>query len=244
VDDLLKLATRSAIAGSKAILNTPHSSVQRKKDDSPVTAADINSHHAIVEVLQSTKIPIVSEEGSIIRPDAGPYWLVDPLDGTREYIKGREHYTVNVNLMEDDIPTLGVIAIPEKSTVYFGDGSSSWMTSFNLEENTKLTRQDPEEFTVAVSQSHLRGRTLSFAEEMVPDGQQIQTIRAGSAVKFCMLLDGRATVYPRFAPCMEWDIAAGHVLLKGIGRNIIDLSTGFEMLYGKPEWLNGPFVAR
>lgn len=244
MDELLDLAVQSAITGSHAILETPNSPVRRKEDDSPVTQADLNSNVAITEILRSTGIPIVSEEGIMDKPSSGPYWMVDPLDGTREYIKGREHYTVNINLIEENVPTLGVIAIPEKMLVYYGDGSSSFVSSFNGDDVVQLQKQDPEAFTVAVSQSHLSGRTLAYAEEMVPEGEQIHTIRAGSAVKFCMLLDGRATVYPRFAPCMEWDIAAGHTLLKGIGRNIIDLKTGKEMQYGKSGWLNGPFVAR
>lgn len=169
---------------------------------------------------------------------------MDPLDGTREFILGREHYTVNISLMENDIPVLAAIAVPRKETVYFSNGITTSKSSFDLDKVTILKPKEPTEITVAVSQSHLSGKTLEYVKSMAGPGQHIRTIRAGSAVKFCMILDGLATVYPRFSPCMEWDIAAGHLLLKGVGKNIVDLNTGREMEYGKPGRLNGAFVAR
>lgn len=241
--DLLENARQAALQGALAILDTPHGRVDYKSDDSPVTLADNNSHDAIVKVLEPTGIPIVSEEGDTQMPKERRYWLVDPLDGTREYIHHRPHYTVNISLMADGVPVLGVISIPESEKVYSGDGTSTFVNYFN-EDPTLLQPDNSGLFTVAVSKSHLSGATLQYARQAAGSGSEIRTIRAGSAVKFCMVADGRATIYPRFAPCMEWDIAAGHVILKGVGKNITDLRTGEEMRYEKSGWLNGPFVAR
>lgn len=241
--DLLESARLAALQGALAILDTPQGTVDYKSDNSPVTLADMNSHDAIVKMLEPTGIPVVSEEGETRRPKARQYWMVDPLDGTREYIRNRPHYTVNISLMNDGAPVLGVIAIPESEKIYSGDGSTTFVNYFN-EEPTILQPDNSGLFTVAVSKSHLGGRTLDYAQEAAGPGAEIRTIRAGSAVKFCMVADGRATIYPRFSPCMEWDIAAGHVILKGVGKNLIDLRTGEEMRYEKSGWLNGPFVAR
>ncbi|GAB4238058.1 MAG: 3'(2'),5'-bisphosphate nucleotidase CysQ [Methyloligellaceae bacterium] len=230
--------------------------VEAKADRSPVTAADREADALIVQELQEIApgIPVISEEGENhdIAPGTSPFFLVDPLDGTREFISGSGEFTVNIALIEDDHPRFGLIYAPALARLYVTLGPRdparlelspheplpAWET---LTFEKIATRPPPERgLTAVVSRSHMDERTARYLEEQgITD-----TIPGGSSLKFCLLAEGKADIYPRFGRTMEWDIAAGHAILAAAGGVVID-ETGKPLRYGKVErGLDNPgFVA-
>jgi len=230
--------------------------IETKPDNSPVTAADREADALIVSELRDIApgIPIVSEEGSgtNITSTTPRFFLVDPLDGTREFISGSGEFTVNIALIEDNMPIFGLVYAPALSELYvtLGEGKAvktSLQTDDDLPvwphlELTPLhTRTPPETgLTAVVSRSHLDEATKQFlADRNISD-----TTPGGSSIKFCLLAEGKADVYPRFGRTMEWDIAAGHAILNAAGGLVLD-EAGKPMRYGKLErGLDNPgFVA-
>jgi 3'(2'), 5'-bisphosphate nucleotidase len=231
-------------------------SVDYKTDGSPLTEADKASHRIITEHLQISGLPILSEEGRDIAFDErnkwNYYWCVDPLDGTKEFIKRNGEFTVNIALMENNSPIAGVVYLPVKKVAYAGvvgdglykiriDGSRK----LNPENKIPAIAYSPgKSFRVIASRSHESPETKNFVDELQKKHKEVELLSAGSALKFCKLAEGKADVYPRFAPTMEWDTAAGHALLKAVGKNIYLHPSGFEMTYNKPGLINEWFIAR
>ncbi len=257
---LISAIKTSVLAGEKIleIYNTAFA-VELKEDHSPLTAADKAAHELISTELLKWGFPILSEEGKTIpyevRKDWKNYWMVDPLDGTKEFVKRNGEFTVNIAFMDKDTPVFGVIYCPVSGIICAGFNETVY--SLNKDQVGKLSVNnledfelkvpadpDPNEIKVVASRSHLSPETENFISMLNLNGEKISMVNAGSALKFCLLAEGKATVYPRFAPTMEWDTAAGHAILKACGKNIILHPSNIEMKYNKPSLVNDWFIAR
>ena len=259
---LLQTAIIAALQAGKAILEIYHSGefeVEIKGDNSPLTRADTASHNVIMSHLTNTKIPVLSEEGKTIsyqeRKDWKQLWIVDPIDGTKEFIKRNGEFTVNIALIEDQIPLIGVIFVPVTGTLYF---SSKAMGAFKvyvdlnnynintiLENSKKLPLQrEDKTFTVVASRSHMSPETEAYVQEMKEKYGAVNLISKGSSLKLCMVAEGQADCYPRFAPTMEWDTAAGQAICEHAGFRVIDWGTKANMLYNRKELLNNWFLVK
>jgi 3'(2'), 5'-bisphosphate nucleotidase len=219
--------------------------VERKDDASPVTEADRRAEAAIVDVLarMAPGLPIVAEEAfgaGQAPPVADRFWLVDPLDGTREFVSRNGEFTVNVALIEDSRPILGVIAAPVLGRTWVGvEGDGAWTFDAAGRRAIRCRRVPPEGATVIASRSH--GDAQALQAYLV--GRKVATMRnAGSSLKLCLVAQGAADLYPRFGRTMEWDIAAGHAIVAAAGGHVVDLD-GRPLRYGKDGFENPNFVA-
>jgi len=220
--------------------------VRSKDDASPVTEADERAEACILSALRllAPQIPIVAEEevaaGRI--PEIGPtFWLVDPLDGTREFIKRNDEFTVNIALVENGVPTLGVVLAPALGRLFAGVAGAGASVEDAAGRRPIRCRTVPEEgLTVVTSRSHGDGDALAAWL----GARKVASIRdAGSSLKLCVVAEGEADLYPRLGRTMEWDIAAGHAVLCAAGGSVAELS-GAPLRYGKPGFENPHFVAR
>lgn len=261
---ILYTAIKSSLEAGKEILKVYNSdfSFESKKDNSPLTLADQNAHDTITKYLTDTPFPILSEEGKHARYEERKtwetLWIVDPLDGTKEFIKRNGEFTVNIALVENGTPVLGVIYIPVTSTLYFStkelgafkiDNISLNSDLNNLEEiidkSNKLPVKYPKRpYTVAVSRSHLSEETKNYLDALESQHGEVQTISKGSSLKFCIIAEGLADEYPRNAPTMEWDTAAGHAILNSSGFGIFHKNSNKEISYNKANLLNPFFVVK
>ena len=226
--------------------------VERKADMSPVTAADREAEALILAALPrlAAGIPILSEEASAAGKAPAPgrrFWLVDPLDGTREFTERIGEFTVNIALIEDGIPVLGVVHLPVEGETYAscGPGTASKRTASGTQ---MIAARAPAKdgLVMLTSRFHIDERKLeSFLERyLAKTGERIKSrTRAGSALKFCLVAAGEADFYPRLGPTMEWDTAAGHALLLAAGGRIETLD-GDALRYGKPGLRNPDFIVR
>lgn len=237
--------------------------VQSKKDDSPLTLADQQSHETIVKGLKALNpgIPILSEEGKHLeygdRKDWTYFWLVDPLDGTKEFIKRNGEFTVNIALIHQDHPVLGVIYAPVLDTLYV---AKKGLGSFKLEKATQKRKKVGDGFTKAAmklplnkkekqisavaSRSHLSKETEEYLNMVKEKVGEIDITSAGSSLKLCLVAEGTADVYPRFAPTMEWDTAAGHAIVTCAGGTVTQPYSGEPLMYNKQNLLNPWFIVR
>lgn len=228
--------------------------IATKDDESPITEADIAAHHMIEAGLNqlTPSYPILSEESSDFdaRHQWQTFWLVDPLDGTREFVKQTGEFTVNIALVEHGEVSLGVIGLPTMNKVYIGqkggpiywveqqDGQSIWHT-------VAIPEQHPlaDSWNIAITRRSDRSDYARFKEMLEQRGQDFNVTNAGSAYKFCLMLEGKIDVYPRLHPTSEWDTAAGQCLLEMIGGALVD-SKGRPFAYNqRDELLNGEFLA-
>ncbi|MBB5207230.1 3'(2'),5'-bisphosphate nucleotidase CysQ [Chiayiivirga flava] len=221
-------------------------SVQTKSDNSPVTAADFAAHHIISTGLGllTPQIPVLSEEAADIpwsvRRHWTRWWLVDPLDGTREFIKKNGEFTVNIALIDRGVPVLGVVHAPALDYLVSAErGVGAWMRSGGEEVPIATARPSPVPLRVAASRSHLDERTRRVLER-IGDHERLGL---GSSLKFCRIAEGRADVYPRFGPTSEWDTAAGQCVLDAAGGCVLGLD-GAPFRYNRGESLLNPdFIA-
>ena len=259
---LLNTAITAALEAGKAILEIYHSGafdIEIKGDNSPLTKADTASHNVIMSFLTKTDIPVLSEEGKAIsyeeRKDWKQLWIVDPIDGTKEFIKRNGEFTVNIALIENQKTQIGVIFVPETGELYF---SSKEMGAFKVAVDLKnydletliskgnklpLQRED-NTFTIVASRSHMSPETETYVQEMRDLHGEVNLISKGSSLKLCMVAEGTANCYPRFAPTMEWDTAAGQAICEHAGFQVIDWSTKENMLYNREELLNAWFLVK
>jgi 3'(2'), 5'-bisphosphate nucleotidase len=232
------LFTGIAIAASRAILrfDCRNVSTSEKADESPVTAADRAADEVILAGLAAAfpTVPIVSEESVEAGKQPGPdYLLVDPLDGTREFLAGRDEYTVNIALVRGSAPVVGVVAAPALGLVWRGAAGRAERLSFSPggetgEPVTIRTRAWPAgACSAAVSRSHFEPASAAFLERFAP----VVPVSCGSALKFCRVAEGAADVYPRLAPTSEWDVAAGHALVVAAG-GAVTAPDGSALAYG------------
>jgi 3'(2'), 5'-bisphosphate nucleotidase len=219
--------------------------VRAKADASPVTAADEAGEAVILAGLRelSPEIPIVAEEavaaGQVPEVGTGPFWLVDPLDGTKEFISRNGEFTVNIGLIENRQPILGVVLAPAKGLAWWGSIGQGACRREGEAVSQIRARPRPALGVVAVaSRSHRDAETDAWLKrEGIED-----TVSAGSSLKFCLVAEGKADVYPRFGPTMEWDTAAGHAVLRAAGGRVATIS-GEPFLYTKPGFRNPGFIA-
>lgn len=220
--------------------------VERKGDDSPVTEADQKAEALILPGLRALTpdIPIVAEEEAAAGriPDvAGSFWLVDPLDGTKEFIKKNGEFTVNIGLIQGGIPVAGVVYAPALDVMWAGAGTSAWRED-KAGRTAIACRKPPASGAVVLdSRSHRAPDRLNAFLANLPD---VQLVNAGSSLKFCKVADASADFYPRFGPTCEWDTAAGHAVLAAAGGEVVTWD-GAPLAYGKqPTFLNSDFLAR
>jgi 3'(2'), 5'-bisphosphate nucleotidase len=219
--------------------------VREKADGSPVTLADEAAEAVILPALRALtpEIPVVSEEEAAqgLAPTSvgARFWLVDPLDGTKEFLSGNGEFTVNIALIEDGRPVLGVVVAPALGETYAGAAGQAFLTD-GQGERAMLCRHTPEEGeTVVGSRSH----GDATAMEAFLHGRKVAAFRAaGSSLKLCLIARGEADLYPRLGTTMEWDIAAGHAVLAAAGGRVTTLD-GAPFAYGKPDFRNPHFVA-
>ena len=221
--------------------------IRRKADASPVTAADEEAEHLILEGLRklTPQIAIISEEaharGELADHAPRRFWLVDPLDGTREFLKKNGEFTVNIALVDEGVPVLGVVTAPALDLAYAGAGpgtASMWRAG---SQRSIAARPRPARgITVVASRSHLGDPAV--LERWLTGTPVADTRQAGSSLKFCLLAAGEADLYPRFGRTMEWDTAAGHAVLAAAGGRVQTLE-GAELRYGKPGFENPHFIA-
>lgn len=258
---LLAIAIKAALEAGTEILKVYETNfnVETKDDNSPLTQADKNANAIINKYLKTTEIPIISEENRQLdfseRKDWTRCWIVDPLDGTKEFIKRNGEFTVNIALVEIGNPVLGVIFVPVSKELYFTsqDGKSSKKITLISEEISveeifeKAEMIKPSAITSTVkivgSRSHLNGDTKNFISEIEKENK-VEIVSKGSSLKFCLVAEGLAHIYPRYAPTMEWDTAAGHAICKAVGVSVIDQTSGKPMRYNKPNLLNNYFVVK
>ena len=246
---LLYLAKKAAIAGGAEIMEVYQGDfeVVKKEDQSPLTIADQRSNEVIEKLLKSSGIPILSEEGihsSFEERKSFTYlWIVDPLDGTKEFVKKNGEFTVNIALVENGIPILGVIYVPVKKWMYFGSSAGSYREVGDSREKLPLNIKK-DVFTAVGSRSHPSKETADFFEKLKKEQGNVEVISMGSSLKICLVAEGTADVYPRFAPTMEWDTAAGHAIAKFAGKSLIDLETNEEMLYNRQQLRNNWFIVK
>ena len=221
-------------------------SVTRKADNSPVTLADLAANQLIVEGLakMTPEVPVVSEElpeSEIYRRANGRFWLVDPLDGTREFVSGGDDFTVNIALIEDGRSVWGAVYAPILKLMYWGARASGSFRRRNGKTDALRVSALPtghSAFRVVASKSHLNTGTRSFIDHL----GHVDLVQAGSSLKFCLVAQGDADVYPRLGDTAEWDTAAAHAVLEGAGGVVCDLD-GNTLSYGKPNVLNPYFIA-
>lgn len=259
--DLLNQSIAAAVAAGNAILkiyNDPQSdfSVEKKEDSSPLTIADRKSHETIISHLEKTEFPILSEEGRIIpyeeRKQWSTLWIVDPLDGTKEFIKRNGEFTVNIALVEEGKPILGVIYVPVSKTLYFGSReagafrmqltNSKWE---DMEECIPLPLASPSESMIVVaSRTHMSPATSQFIDALRKVHRNVVLKSSGSSLKICLVAEGSAHIYPRFAPTMEWDTAAGHAIALAAGKNIYSEDSNQPLTYNKEDLRNPWFIVK
>jgi 3'(2'), 5'-bisphosphate nucleotidase len=239
---------RQAGAAIMTVYATDFSS-ERKSDGSPVTEADTAAEAIILPALRALTpdIPIVSEEHMAegVAPDisGGNFWLVDPLDGTREFLKRNDEFTVNIGLIIDLEPVFGVLYAPALDTIFFGAGAGTAMRAKASDAAQPISCRDisPSGIDVLVSRSHSRNERL---DDYLSDKNVRERLPCGSALKFGVLAAGEADLYPRFGPTCEWDTAAGHAIVRAAGGDL-EMFDGQPLVYGKVEkkFLNPGFVA-
>lgn len=269
--NVLDIAINTAVYAGREIMriyNDPSQDfgIEMKADNSPLTLADKAAHDCIVRYLEPLGFPILSEEGAQIpyeeRKNWRKFWLVDPLDGTKEFIKRNGEFTVNIALIEDGKPVLGIIYVPAVGTVYGGvvgvgarrvegiqtedDGIPATqrkepLTFFFLPQQALL---DHIGVKVVASRSHMSPETKEYINKLRKVNPVVDLISKGSSLKMCLVAEGSADVYPRFAPTMEWDTAAGDAICRACGKQVLDYNTGLPLTYNKPDLHNPWFIVK
>jgi 3'(2'), 5'-bisphosphate nucleotidase len=260
---IVKVLHTAVLAGSAIMdIYKGNFEVEFKNDNSPLTAADKKANSIIAEGLSDMGLPYLSEEGAqteySLRKNWRNYWLVDPLDGTKEFIKKNGDFTVNIALISDQHPVLGVVYAPVHGYIFWGSNSGSFRLDVNniiVSESGYLQKCLPKAerlpcvkrtdgFIVLGSRSHMNVETESYISGLQLDHPDISFISKGSSLKFCLLAEGNADIYPRFGPTMEWDTAAGHAVALYAGCVVEQAANGKPVLYNKPSLLNPFFIAK
>ena len=264
--ELLTYVIKAALEAGEAILavyGSDHQDVAYKSDLSPLTLADRRSQEIILRYLAKTQIPVISEESLQlpweVRRNWQECWIVDPLDGTKEYLKRNGDFTVNIALVKQGKPVLGVIFTPVTGELYFATlltGAyklllkEGWIQDhdaevpFSSSSRLPLPARENPGYTVVASRSHMTAETIAFIQEVERKFAPVRVISRGSSLKICLVAEGTADVYPRFAPTMEWDTAAGHAIAKAAGFALVDPETGSELSYNKENLLTPWFVVQ
>lgn len=260
----LEIAIIASLEAGKEIMNVYNSEfeVELKEDNSPLTEADKRGNDKINSYLIATKIPIISEESKQTdyseRKNWKLCWIVDPLDGTKEFVKRNGEFTVNIALIENGKPILGVIYVPVTKELYYANVVEAAVFKSKLKshsvsinevvEKAKIIsskKEFPNKIKIVGSRSHMNTKTLEFIENLKnKTKKEIEIVSKGSSLKFCLVAEGNADIYPRFAPTMEWDTAAGQAICEAAGVEVISLETNKSLLYNKENLLNPWFKVK
>lgn len=266
LNHLLILAIQSAFIAGKAIMQVYGNDrliIKRKKDFSPLTYADQSAHEVIMKLLEVTQIPVISEEGPqydyAIRKNWEYFWLVDPLDGTKEFLKRNGEFTVNIALMKFNLPLIGVVYAPASGQLYWGApdhgayllSTSGFQTEIEIDllQIARLSeklpfRRDRAGLTLVASRSHINFDTYKYINQLRKQHSKVSVVSRGSSLKFCLVAEGNADIYPRFGPTMEWDTAAGQAIAIHSGCNVIRYDTGDILAYNKKDLRNPWFIVK
>lgn len=259
IDSLLKICQQAGQAILK-VYHQPHYEQWQKKDLSPVTAADYASHKIIMAGLKELpdQYPILSEESTdipfTVRQQWSRYWLVDPLDGTKEFIKHNDEFTINIALIENHQPVLGMLYVPVTGDCYVGGKNispTSWSTTDNCWKQLFIKAQNNQTqgsqaqknqtLSILMSRSHLSTKDQLLLDKL-KQHFTVEVVHAGSALKFAWLAKGKANLYCRFTPTSEWDTAAGQAIVEAVGGTMMN-ATGHPFSYNRQDSLiNGPFL--
>ena len=254
IDSLQRLLPIAITASEEAcidilhVYNSGNFQSEAKGDNSPLTLADRKPHQRIVELLQQTELPVLSEEGKSIPYDERKkwdyFWMVDPLDGTKEFIKRNGEFTVNIALIHQGIPVLGVVAVPVTGEVFYAaEGQGAWVKKngkeARLEKRRGVDLSQPG-LRVVASRSHMNDETQEFIGKL----KAPVLVSKGSSLKFMLLAEGKADVYPRYAPTMEWDTAAAHAVVRETGAKVLEFGSDRELTYNKENLLNPYFLVK
>jgi 3'(2'), 5'-bisphosphate nucleotidase len=273
--DFLVKAIAASLQAGQAILEVYDSefAVEHKADNSPLTRADRQSHELLMDKLSTTDLPILSEEGREIpyenRKNWERLWIIDPLDGTKEFIKRNDEFTVNIALVEYGMPALGVVYAPVKKALYFAAKNIGSFKNDNPTELDRLVKEsDPKKpatvfkkivdvsiklpvariqrlpFIIVGSRSHASPELKKFVEEKRQEYGEVEFISAGSSLKICLVAEGKADMYPRLGPTCEWDTAAGQAVAEIAGAKLLDFKTGEPLRYNRSDILNPWFIVR
>jgi 3'(2'), 5'-bisphosphate nucleotidase len=248
--DINTIITIAKKAGDAIMeIYTQDFTVEFKDDKSPLTEADKKANDIIVDGLNSLviKFPVLSEEGKAIPYDERKgweyFWMVDPLDGTKEFIKKNDEFTVNIALIYDNTPVLGVVYAPALDEMYWakkGDGAYKDGKHLPLSANTEPHKQ----LRVVASKSHLSPETQNYIDDLGKTTESIECVSKGSSLKLVMVAEGSADVYPRLAPTMEWDTAAADAIVREVNKKTIDFQSGNLLTYNKENLLNPWFIVQ
>jgi len=220
--------------------------VEYKDDNSPLTEADLKANDIICSTLEKLypNIPIMSEENKQtdyeVRKKWEYYWCIDPIDGTKEFIKKNGEFTVNIALVHKDTPVIGVVYAPALDDLYYSDGSTSYKNGQKLP--LKINENPKEKLCVVTSKSHLSKETQEFIDKL--DTNIVEQVSKGSSLKLCMVAAGEADIYPRLAPTMEWDTAAADAVVRATGKMTYQFDSDKPVTYNKKDLLNPWFVVR
>ena len=258
--ELLSIAIIASVKAGEAIMKVYSNKIDvvYKEDESPLTLADKNANKIINKYLVKSKSPIISEENKILtyeeRKNWKQCWIVDPLDGTKEFIKRNGEFTVNIALIKNNKPIIGVIYVPVSKTLYFTSDNSSKSYKALLKTNTIIideifnnaveilpTQKNNNILRIVGSRSHLNDTTKNYISK-IEKKNKIKIVSKGSSLKFCLVAEGGAEIYPRFAPTMEWDTAAGQAICQAVGVKVIDVTTNEPLKYNKQNLLNPHFL--
>jgi len=273
MDNLILTAIGAAVSAGKAVMEVYDTdfTVVEKSDKSPLTLADQRSHDIIADRLKNTAIPILSEEGKSIPPETrqqwDTLWIVDPLDGTKEFIKKNDEFTVNIALVTQGTPVMGVIFIPAQNVLYFASqalgahrlSDAQILSQFSQAAETSaespsisqvvsssrrlpLAEPTTDPYSIVGSRSHATPELEAFVDEKRAHYNSVEFISAGSSLKFCLVAEGKAAIYPRLGPTMEWDTAAGQAIAVSSGARVYVHETGKALVYNRSELLNPYFI--
>ena len=260
LNDLLLPAVNASVEAGRKINQVQKFAlnIRIKQDNSPVTVADMEAQKIILNYLNNTDLPVISEESENVdyklRKNFLYYWLVDPLDGTKEFINNRDGYTVNIALIKKDTPVAGVIYAPAMDELFFnfpGDRSYKIINpvdKYISAEDLKIasepisTGEEKDILRIVASKSHLNEKTNQFIEDVSKLVAKTEIINIGSSLKFCLIAEGKADIYPRFGPTMEWDTGAGHAIAEAAGCEVLKSENLKPLVYNKLNLKNPEFV--
>jgi len=257
----LEIAILAAIEGGNEIMKiyTGNFEVEYKDDKSPLTQADKNANELINSHLAFSGIPVISEESKelpyAVRKHWQSCWIVDPLDGTKEFVKRNGEFTVNIALVEQGRPKLGIIYVPVEKLLYYGivdEGKSFKVVVdplkpgldaiINFAREIRPSKHKKEEIRVVGSRSHMNDETLDFVEGLKKQFDRVEIVSKGSSLKFCLVAEGNADIYPRFAPTYEWDTAAGQAICEAVGLQVLSANSKDPLIYNKENLMNPGFI--
>lgn len=261
ISEKLDVAIKASVEAGKVIMevyNNVDFGTRQKDDHSPLTDADLAANEVINLFLEGTELPIISEENKnkdfSERRKWEYCWIVDPVDGTKEFIKRNGEFTVNIALCKNGVPILGVIYVPVSRELYYSNVQEKKAYKSTLDKDHGFTKElfnsndlitpaesNKSKLRIVGSRSHMNQDTLDFISDKESEFDSIEIVSKGSSLKFCLVAEGKADIYPRFAPTMEWDTAAGQAICMAVGLNVISKETGENLSYNKENLLNPYF---